>query len=163
VIHLHLGPKKWDPAWDQGPREGAFHCQCRFHTNAWGHPSFPLRGRWERSAKNGEQIPSPHSPASTVPHVKRACTPSNAIGRPSFRVLLLKLRPFLCGDCVWARKWPSVSKATPQPKSERRKAESGSTPPSLARPLALQSSSRTLVMIFRGDLTYGFFSAIPAP
>src|ERR1700693_4449468 len=23
------------------------------------HPSFPLRGRWERTAKNGEQAPSP--------------------------------------------------------------------------------------------------------
>ncbi len=23
------------------------------------HPSFPLRGRWERFAKNGEQAPSP--------------------------------------------------------------------------------------------------------
>jgi hypothetical protein len=60
------------PAWDREPREGAFRCQCRFHTEAWGHPSsFPLRGRWERSVKSDEQAPSP---SLTVLHISSCKT-----------------------------------------------------------------------------------------
>ena len=44
------------------------------------HPSFPLRGRWERMLKNGEQAPSPslvtllHSSFRTRPRALY-CTP----------------------------------------------------------------------------------------
>ena len=70
------------------------------------HPSFPLRGRWERFAKNGEQAPSPHSPPFTFRHVKRTFTLGNAIRRPSLRLPHRKLRPFLCAHCVWAPNSP---------------------------------------------------------
>src|ERR1700676_3162579 len=42
----------------------------------------------------------PHSPPFTFRHVKRAYTPSNAIGRPSLNEPHVKLRPFLCMHCV---------------------------------------------------------------
>src|SRR6266849_5798984 len=31
--------KKWGPCLGTRAQRGAFHCQCRFHTDAWGHPS----------------------------------------------------------------------------------------------------------------------------
>ena len=31
--------KKWGSRLGPGAPRGAFHCQCRFHTDAWGHPS----------------------------------------------------------------------------------------------------------------------------
>src|SRR5690349_19598837 len=52
--------KKCGPSWDRGPRKARFNCWHRFHTSAWVmHPSFPLRGRWVRSAKSYKQAPSP--------------------------------------------------------------------------------------------------------
>ena len=48
------------PAWDRGPRKARFVASVVF-TPARGviHPSFPLRGRWERSVKSNKQAPSP--------------------------------------------------------------------------------------------------------
>src|SRR6266852_2931434 len=31
--------KNGAPAWDREPRKARFNCGCRFHTDAWGHPS----------------------------------------------------------------------------------------------------------------------------
>jgi len=52
--------KKEAPAWDRGPRRVRFVASVVF-TPARGviHPSFPLRGRWERIVKSDEQAPSP--------------------------------------------------------------------------------------------------------
>jgi len=52
--------KNGAPAWDRGPRRVRFVASVVF-TPARGviHPSFPLRGRWERIAKSNEQAPSP--------------------------------------------------------------------------------------------------------
>jgi hypothetical protein len=52
--------KSGAPAWDREPREARSIASVVF-TPARGviHPSFPLRGRWERSAKNSKQAPSP--------------------------------------------------------------------------------------------------------
>jgi len=48
------------PAWDRGPRRVRFVVSVVFTpTRGVIHPSFPLRGRWERIAKSGEQAPSP--------------------------------------------------------------------------------------------------------
>jgi uncharacterized protein YecT (DUF1311 family) len=52
--------KKRAPAWDRGPRRHVSIAGVVF-TPALGviHPSFPLRGRWERSVKSDQQAPSP--------------------------------------------------------------------------------------------------------
>src|SRR5271170_3118024 len=48
------------PAWDRGPRRVRFVVSVVFTpTRGVIHPSFPLRGRWERIVKNAEQAPSP--------------------------------------------------------------------------------------------------------
>src|SRR5271165_7209482 len=48
------------PAWDRGPRRVRFVVSVVFTpTRGVIHPSFPLRGRWERIAKSGEQAPPP--------------------------------------------------------------------------------------------------------
>ena len=48
------------PAWDREPRRVRFVVSVVFTpTRGVIHPSFPLRGRWERIAKSGEQAPSP--------------------------------------------------------------------------------------------------------
>lgn len=48
------------------------------------HPSFPLRGRWERFAKNGEQAPSPSLTTSYISSCKNAPThPTLANARPT--------------------------------------------------------------------------------
>jgi hypothetical protein len=55
-----LQKKNEAPAWDRGPRRVRFVVSVVFTpTRGVIHPSFPLRGRWERIAKSGEQAPSP--------------------------------------------------------------------------------------------------------
>jgi hypothetical protein len=52
--------KNQAPAWDRGPRRVRFVVSVVFTpTRGIIHPSFPLRGRWERIAKSGERAPSP--------------------------------------------------------------------------------------------------------
>ena len=54
------GQKSGALAWDREPRKARSVAGVVF-TPARGviHPSFPLRGRWERSAKSDKQAPSP--------------------------------------------------------------------------------------------------------
>ncbi len=60
---------KGAPAWDRGPRKARFVASVVF-TPARGviHPSFPLRGRWERIVDSGEQAPSPSLRHSRTTH-----------------------------------------------------------------------------------------------
>jgi hypothetical protein len=55
-----VGKKSGAPAWEREPRKARFDASVVF-TPARGviHPSFPLRGRWERFAKSDERAPSP--------------------------------------------------------------------------------------------------------
>src|SRR5271155_550128 len=52
--------KKWAPAWDREPEKARSIASVVF-TPARGviHPSFPLRGRWQRQIKSVKQAPSP--------------------------------------------------------------------------------------------------------
>jgi hypothetical protein len=56
-----LRAKKWGPCLGTRAPSGAFPFAGVVFTPTRGviHPSFPLRGRWERTLKNGEQAPSP--------------------------------------------------------------------------------------------------------
>jgi hypothetical protein len=58
--HGQPAKKKGAPAWDREPRKARFVASVVF-TPACGviHPSFPLRGRWERIVESNEQAPSP--------------------------------------------------------------------------------------------------------
>jgi hypothetical protein len=38
-LNTLIGFKKRGPRLGSGASESAFRCQCRFHTDAWGHPS----------------------------------------------------------------------------------------------------------------------------
>src|SRR5277367_874536 len=51
---------RWAPAWDREPWKARSIASVVF-TPARGviHPSFPLRGRWERQVKSVKQAPSP--------------------------------------------------------------------------------------------------------
>src|SRR5260370_27655872 len=53
--------KKWGPCLGTRAPNGAFPFVSVVFTPTRGviHPSFPLRGRWERTSKSGEQAPSP--------------------------------------------------------------------------------------------------------
>src|SRR5258706_5946153 len=53
--------KKWGPCFGPRAPSGAFPFVSVVFTPTRGviHPSFPLRGRWERTSKCGEQAPSP--------------------------------------------------------------------------------------------------------
>src|SRR5215813_9006387 len=54
------GQKNGAPAWDREPRRTRFIVSVVFTpTRGVIHPSFPLRGRWERSVENRKQAPSP--------------------------------------------------------------------------------------------------------
>ena len=53
--------KKWGPCLGTRAPSGAFPFVSVVFTPTRGviHPSFPLRGRWERTLERGEQAPSP--------------------------------------------------------------------------------------------------------
>src|SRR5713101_873964 len=53
--------KKWGPCLGTRAPSGAFPFVSVVFTPTRGviHPCFPLRGRWERTSKSGEQAPSP--------------------------------------------------------------------------------------------------------
>ena len=53
--------KKWGPCLGTRAPSDAFPFVSVVFTPTRGviHPSFPLRGRWERTLKSGEQAPSP--------------------------------------------------------------------------------------------------------
>jgi hypothetical protein len=85
--------KSGAPAWDQGPRRVRFVAGVVF-TPARGviHPSFPLRGRWERIVKSNEQAPSPslaapHN-ASCETHSRQLVMqgPRQSQGNPGFLI-----------------------------------------------------------------------------
>src|SRR5579859_671864 len=61
VDYLGVGAKKWGPCLGTRAPSGAFPFVSVVFTPTRGviHPSFPLRGRWERTLKSGEQAPSP--------------------------------------------------------------------------------------------------------
>src|SRR5579859_366026 len=61
VDYLGVGAKKWGPCLGTRAPSGAFPFVSVVFTPTRGviYPSFPLRGRWERTLKSGEQAPSP--------------------------------------------------------------------------------------------------------
>jgi len=69
-----LAPKKEGPPLGMGAPEGAFQLLASFSHQRVGSSitCFPLRGRWERSAKSDKQAPSPRLSLPTFRHLKRA-------------------------------------------------------------------------------------------
>src|SRR6266403_2578978 len=61
AVLLAKGVKKWSPCLGTRAPSGAFPFVSVVFTPTRGviHPSFPLRGRWERTLISGEQAPSP--------------------------------------------------------------------------------------------------------
>src|SRR6266404_2749781 len=83
-------------AWDREPRKARSVAGVVF-TPARGviHPSFPLRGRWERSAKSDKQAPSPSlvslyiSSCGTRPRLPHCTACANTFRQPGTTKLLL--------------------------------------------------------------------------
>ena len=155
--------KKEAPAWDRGPRRVRFVASVVF-TPARGviHPSFPLRGRWERIVKSDEQAPSPslaallnssyesHSRASLM-HGPRQCQLGSAF--PPSRLLT--------STCL--------RRVLPAPPQFRTRFQFGTVPKLnwergafTDMVFLLLPSSRTLVTDFSGGSRYRFWAALPA-
>ena len=100
----------------RGPRKARFRCWRRF-TPARGviHPSFPLRGRWERSAKRNKQAPSPSLVFLDISSDEtRLRSSSNARLPPARRTHLMASKYFpMCKLCLRAS-----SRHAPKPNND---------------------------------------------
>src|ERR1700676_2497026 len=161
---MDVPEKNEAPAWDRGPRRVRFVVSVVFTpTRGIIHPSFPLRGRWERIAKSGEQAPSPslasllnssyetHS-CTFLMHGLRQCQPLSE-WLPSLS---------LANTCL---NWRNAHTA-PNPVSrftlELTKTDSGTRRFFPIPALSVPPSSRTPVTKFSGSPRYRFCRAMPA-
>jgi hypothetical protein len=164
IAHSEIGADKNEaPAWDRGPRRVRFVASVVF-TPARGviHPSFPLRGRWERIVKSDEQAPSPSLAAllnpSFEPHSRaylmhglRQCQPGTDFP-PSH--LLTSIYPRHRRARTAPIPYANFSLGLP-------KAISG-TQACTHLDFLLPLSSRTLVTNFSGFPRYRFCRTLPA-
>ncbi len=95
-------PKKWGSRLGPGSPEKAHSIVSVVFTPTRGviHPSFPLRGRWERFAKNDEQAPSPSLAALYISSCKTRLHFLQCNRERHRQPQPLKLRLFLCVYCV---------------------------------------------------------------
>jgi len=122
-----LQKKNEAPAWDRGPRRVRFVVSVVFTpTRGVIHPSFPLRGRWERIAKSGEQAPSPSLASLLNSSCETHSCPSLMHGL-RHSLALPGFSPSHLLTNTWANKIPGLSAPIPsrQSTSELAKTDSG--------------------------------------
>jgi hypothetical protein len=89
------------------------------------HPSFPLRGRWERFAKNGEQAPSPSLAAFYISSCKTRLHPWYCNKAANAPFAALKVKTILMCALRLAWRMALCSKTEAATISELSKTESG--------------------------------------
>jgi hypothetical protein len=137
--------------------------ECVSLTRGVIHPSFPLRGRWERIAKSGEQAPSPSLASLLNPSCEtHSCTPlmhGLRQWQPRFKFL-----PSLSLTNTWLY-W-AIARTAPNPTLqstlELSKTDSGTRRFFSIPALPVPPSSRTPVTKFSVCPRYRFCVATPA-